>query len=330
MVRPLRVIGECWPSNIWYESSGNGTLWQGNGMYKLRELQSRLPPLEVVADLSPSNATFESIQTLLDGRADVSPDTWGATYQRFKLVDFSHSQNIFGTYVYSGRSDNPALGNIFIGVFDPPSCVLFILSMLAMMATMHLYLRREKPGFAFAASATYMLGNCLDQPLCPAALPRQSFARSLVVYFAAYNVIVSIMYSSRIIAMLTNRAQAGEINSLEDLLRPCHEHLRVWVSEMSFVKEKLSGLKSYQALGDRVDLFRESADDNRTAERFESILASVLNGTHVIIQSEANLEAMMTKIYGRSGVCQPRTDDFRRSRDALFFTSSVWLYRSHL
>ena len=96
----LRVVAECWPPNIYYDSLPNGTEWHGNGMWTLREMRGLLPPIEVVANLSRSEDTFDAIQTLYDGRADMSTDKWGITHERSKLVDFSYSLKVYGTYLY--------------------------------------------------------------------------------------------------------------------------------------------------------------------------------------------------------------------------------------
>ena len=96
----LRVVAECWPPNIYYDSLPNGTEWHGNGMWTLREMRGLLPPIEVVANLSRSEDTFDAIQTLYDGRADMSTDKWGITHERSKLVDFSYALKVYGTYLY--------------------------------------------------------------------------------------------------------------------------------------------------------------------------------------------------------------------------------------
>jgi hypothetical protein len=44
-------------------------------------MRSWLPTIEVVRNLSSSSEMLESIQTLVDGKVDLSPDSWGVTYQ---------------------------------------------------------------------------------------------------------------------------------------------------------------------------------------------------------------------------------------------------------
>jgi hypothetical protein len=56
-------------------------------------MRSLLPRIEVVTNLSLSDDA--DIQTLVDGRADLSPDTWGMTYQdwlcrHLQLLEIQH------------------------------------------------------------------------------------------------------------------------------------------------------------------------------------------------------------------------------------------------
>jgi hypothetical protein len=45
MDKELRAVGECYPSNIWYnvladeDGSSGGTAWQGEGFWKLHEIR---------------------------------------------------------------------------------------------------------------------------------------------------------------------------------------------------------------------------------------------------------------------------------------------------
>ena len=127
----LRVVAECWPPNIYYDSFSNGTEWHGNGMWTLQEMRGLLPPIEVVTNLSKSEDTFDAIQTLYDNRADMSTDKWGITHERSKLVDFSYSLKVYGTYLYSSSgAKNAVLGDPVRGVFDATSYALFLVTLV--------------------------------------------------------------------------------------------------------------------------------------------------------------------------------------------------------
>jgi hypothetical protein len=84
---PIRVIGQCSSSNMWYEpsssstipgSSQRGSTWHGMGMWTLSDLGSRLPPLQII----PFNGSNEGVlKSIANGIMDVSPGDWGVTYE---------------------------------------------------------------------------------------------------------------------------------------------------------------------------------------------------------------------------------------------------------
>ena len=80
----LRVVVECYLPNMYFVSGQNGTttIWQGQSMWLLKEMGPRLPTVQLVTDLSPSNETLLPIQTLADGRADMANDNYGFTEAR--------------------------------------------------------------------------------------------------------------------------------------------------------------------------------------------------------------------------------------------------------
>ena len=85
----FRLVLECWQNNPHYEVTEHGTDWYWQKMDFIRSLSGILPPFEVVWDLSPSNTTFATIQTLADGKGDMEPTDYGVTWGRFQFIDFS-------------------------------------------------------------------------------------------------------------------------------------------------------------------------------------------------------------------------------------------------
>jgi hypothetical protein len=83
----------------------------------------------------------------------------------------------------------------------------------------------------------------------------------------------------------------------------------------------------FSKLDDRVDYFYEP--ESGVGNFYHDILTSVLNGSHVIVYGKANLKGMVNKNYKGTGRCDVAivVDDFRRSRDPIFSTTSAWLYR---
>jgi hypothetical protein len=64
-----------------------------------------------------------------------------------------------------------------------------------------------------------MLGSCVYQPLHKTLQPVSAVAQTIISFFALYNTLICIMFSSTIISMLTRQIEDGAIDLLDDLLR---------------------------------------------------------------------------------------------------------------
>ena len=325
----LRIIAECWPSNIFYKTYPDGTAWHGAGMWRLNALKTKLPPFEVITDLSVSNTTWNAIQTLADGRAEVSPDLWGVTYQRSQVVDFSYPSKVYGTFIYSAKQKGSAVSNAVFGVFDGPSCGLIIVALMIMSFLTWVVNDKEKSRKqSFAETATYVFGNCVHQPPFKSIIPKSRFGQVMMLLFVVYNLIITIMYSSIVISILTSKPKSKGIQTLEDLQSKQNENVRIWVRRNSYMMDHLIGMKTFDELSaeGRVSYYEVKSTEDE-AFFFEDMLQSVLNHSHVIIASEGNLKSLLKKIVHRTQTCSMRIRDFKRARDPVFSTLSVWLYR---
>ena len=56
--RPLKLFGECYPNNIWYDQWRNGTYFKSRNFYRLWEFESKFENgIEIVTNISASNQT---------------------------------------------------------------------------------------------------------------------------------------------------------------------------------------------------------------------------------------------------------------------------------
>ena len=85
----LRVATKCFPTDTYYKSflDSNTTVWSGQAMWMLKTMENVLPKIKIVTDLSPSNVTLDTVQTLADDRADLANDNFGLTFSRFLLSE---------------------------------------------------------------------------------------------------------------------------------------------------------------------------------------------------------------------------------------------------
>lgn len=61
--RPLKLFGECYPDNAWYESWDNGTFFSGADFYKLWYYKHRFQHgIEIVTNVSASSKTHPVVR----------------------------------------------------------------------------------------------------------------------------------------------------------------------------------------------------------------------------------------------------------------------------
>jgi hypothetical protein len=206
--------------------------------------------------------------------------TLSLSLQRSKAVDFSYQQDFFGTYIFSIQKSDQILGNTFSGIFDNKSYLLCLIAMVLMTIMAWITI----PGNTLVHAILSVWGNSLNQPLYSSVKSTSAIAQTMLCAFALYNYSISTMYNSVIISKLTAHVEARAINSLEDLLRPENEHLRILV-ENTFVPEQLRSLSLYDRIKNRVYIFEQSS----MGEFYQKTYEAVLNGTHVTVETRDNL-----------------------------------------
>ena len=56
--QPLKVFGECYPNNIYYDQWKNGTYFKSRGYFQLWQFESKIANgIQIVTDISDSNQT---------------------------------------------------------------------------------------------------------------------------------------------------------------------------------------------------------------------------------------------------------------------------------
>ena len=102
MNNTLRIALACNKFENWFEDdpSGIGVAWHGRPSWQLLDLKSKIGlEYDVVTSLPPSDGNmYSEFVALKNGEADMSIEHWAVSYQRAKLVDFSHHQGHFGVH----------------------------------------------------------------------------------------------------------------------------------------------------------------------------------------------------------------------------------------
>ncbi len=268
----LRVAFYCLPPSVYHETTGDGenatTTWRSYGAYALTEAR-RLgwapPVLSTVHRMSaPAEAPLQGMQTLLEGRADVHPVSYGVTSERHRFVDFSFPIIFNGVHLFSSRRER-AGGNIFGGVFDHASYSLYTLFIAAMAAVFFLWGSLARGKKKREMTPLWLLlafvGSAIAQPIPERIFrfaSRHRALRLLLGLAVVINSLVVSMYGSVIIAKLTAKTEVLRVDTLEDLLRPEASHLDLFVARGTFVEDIVSKLAIYPRIEHRVSIYPEN------------------------------------------------------------------------
>ena len=180
----LRLAFSCLTFTVWSVPAPfeNNVVWHGPTAWFMKDIQSKLGLDYIVVTELPEHE-HPALAALAKGIADMSIDTWGINYQRFKFVDFSYTQEYFGVYIISGRNTDYSARNLVIGVFDDLSYGIGLSVLLAMVFTIWLISLRERTDHSITTTLFYMVGNTFKQPLVAALWPKRNIGIVIVNFF---------------------------------------------------------------------------------------------------------------------------------------------------
>ena len=326
-VSKIRLVGDCFPNAIYHKNIPNGSIWYGSGMSMLKSLKSiklfNLPPYEIITKLSPSNVTFDSLQTVADGRADLVPMAFGVTYQRFKMVDFSYMIANGETRIHYAKTLSIAADPIE-GVFDWPSYGFIALSILASTVVAWVSLKAEGNPFSIVQILIYNIGHLMNQQLPMARTkvkkPRRQSTRIILGFLMMFLEFVRVMYCSIIIRKLTAMGTYNQIDSLEDLYNA--KDVRIFITKHSFIDTSIEYNPLLNAMRDRIDYFNFPRTNRK--EVYTDLYEKVLEGTHVMIDDSAGLDRSLRYLIGD---CRFMAKNFGKSTEVLFTMTAAWPLR---
>ena len=139
--------------------------------------------------------TYPALQTVADGRADIAPDHFGFTYDRFRMVDFSPILRYSYVSIFYGKRSE-LVADPFRNVFDAPSYGFLAAGFILLTVTIWLALRRERE-ISFIKFATQSFGHLFGQGF-PDSVSRPCLRISrfsLILYMVTYTLIRA-MYCS--------------------------------------------------------------------------------------------------------------------------------------
>ena len=310
----LRLAFSCLTFTVWSVPAPfeNNVVWHGPTAWFMKDIQSKLGLDYIVVTELPEHE-HPALAALAKGIADMSIDTWGINYQRFKFVDFSYTQEYFGVYIISGRNTDYAASNLVIGVFDDLSYGLGLTVLLAMVFTTWLISLRERTDHSITTTLFYMVGNTFKQPLVAALWPKRNIGIVIVNFFALYNSLICIMYSSVIISLLTKTNVPRLIDEMKDLNRAENTGVRIFLMSNSYVPGHLKSSNQLDGFEERIDYISIPAEGR--SEYITQVLNSLRDGSHVFINGDGGyLDYFICQLNQEARETKFKRADFRASR----------------
>ncbi len=115
------------------------------------------------------------------------------------------------------------MGNTIGGIFDGFSYGFFIGAAIAMVIATWLI----SPGISPTQATLNVFGSCFRQGFYNGKrFPNKRLSQAFVGLFILYNFVVTIMYSSVVISLLTAKKEGKAIDTLSDLLKEEHKDVR--------------------------------------------------------------------------------------------------------
>ncbi len=140
-----------------------------------------------------------------------------------QLIDFSYPLSYADIRIYSGRIEANIKGDAFAGVFDSLSYTFFLSASIAMAVATWLIM----PGHSPVQAALSVFGSCFNQDFYTSSRhPTRRISQAFVGFFIMYNFVVTIMYSSVVMSLLTAKGEGKAIQNLGDLLKEEYEKVR--------------------------------------------------------------------------------------------------------
>ena len=307
----LRVLVGCQKPNIWFEEDHPGVAWHGEPAWRLNDVKSVTGlEYEVVTGLN-------EIKAIKTGHADMSMLSHGLNQRKANDVDFSYPVSFFEVYIFSGKGDGSVKGNVFKDVFDDASYCLASISLAIMVLLTFILLKKETSHPSIMSTMLHIFGNVFKQALPSSMAPRSYIGAVWLLLVPTYNMWICMMYSSIIISMLTVIIDTNMVNNMGDLNKTETENIRIFLNERSFVPGFLKDANMLTGFENRTDFFLSR---NRTIKKLdeEFVLESILNGSHVLIDTFWRLRNIICQANKKAGRELVTSYDFWKSKDPVF------------
>ena len=297
----------------WFEKGETGIAWQGEHAWRWNDIKS-------VTGLK-YDVVYGKGKDFLSKRGliDITMHTGGVNQKKAKKFDFSYPTAFFGVYIFSSKGDNDIKGNVFKGVFDNASYCMASIAIATMVLLTFLILKKYDSNPSIEFTMLRIFGNVLTQSLPDSMIPRSFIGAAWILLVSTYNMLMFFMYRSIIISLLTVEIKTNVINNLGDLNKTENENVRILLTT-SYVPQYLKEANMLTGFENRIDYVNRTGDE-------EFVINSILNGSHVLIETFWDLGRVICKANKKADKEMATIQDFWKSIEPLFSSRRANLVR---
>ena len=256
--------------------------------------------------IQPSN--FIVFSGLEANHADLDPDYNIFEYSAYKHVDFSVPVIYGQVFIMSSKYMDS--GSIFKDAFDGVSSKLILLS-FAMYAIMF-WIQGWRSPFT---SLLNVAGIFLRQEV------KIRKVNLNIIFMLLTTTMISTMYNSKIISIMTAKKDVEKIDSLEDLVYK-YPNKEIWLAyDYEFLKDSMY----YDKLKSRMKVV--NLDLTVWGDTVMQVLLDVNKGTHVFVDIDINFSMYYAVYIPDWFACQYPEENIRFSQNVLNLIRGVWVYR---
>ena len=321
----IRVARKCWPSNVWTTEVENGTMWHSHINYILQEIQAKITggiPYEFLYNFPPAEDIHDNIKALSDNLADIDPNLYGTSGDRFQYVDFSVPVGYEEIKIISAKSMR-INGQIFEGIFDYPSYGGIVFFLVICGFLLWTFRKKEYSEASLMESGLMTFGLLLKEGIDGCKGCSSQKTKNYIAFIAAIAFFLSTMYECIFISIFSARSMGKKIDSLEDLVSNFASDKKVYLVNNYFPHDLVKSSAFYDQLLPRIDLIEPESIYDLALE----IYTNVNKGSHVIIEYESTFSAYFNGILPPEFVCAYPKAGLRLSSYPLASVPSAWIYR---
>lgn len=125
----LTLVQFCSPAKNSISHTDNATVWHDRTFYIFNQLRTNLPDLAILHDHPEPQLMKRHFAAITDGSADVNPNLFGMSWERYQMADFSTPVAVSEIGIISRKLIERS---VFEGIFDTMSLIMIVVTIIAL------------------------------------------------------------------------------------------------------------------------------------------------------------------------------------------------------